>query len=162
MLAGGSSHSDAYVKVLRQHQSDRVRVLDWVSGDALDELLTNAMLFVLPSDLEGLSLALLDAMGAGVCVLASDVPENCEIVEGSGFTFRHGDLNDLQRMLQLLISDPEVRKAAATKAREKVWEHYLWGQVAKATEGVYLELADRKAQPKFASAHGTRVPRRAA
>ena len=39
------------------------------------ELLTNAALFVLPSDLEGLSLALLDAMGAGVCVLTSDVPE---------------------------------------------------------------------------------------
>jgi glycosyltransferase involved in cell wall biosynthesis len=162
VLAGGSSHSDAYVKRLREHQSDRVRVLDWVSGEALDELLTNAMLFVLPSDLEGLSLALLDAMGAGVCVLASDVPENCEIVEGSGFTFRHGDLDDLQRMLQLLISEPEVRKAAATKAREKVWEHYLWGQVAKATEGVYLELADRKAQPKFTSAHGARVRRRAA
>ena len=48
----------------------------WVSGTVLDELLTNAMIFVLPSDLEGLSLALLDAMGAGLCVLASDVPEN--------------------------------------------------------------------------------------
>ena len=52
----------------------------------MDELLTNAMLFVLPSDLEGLSLALLDAMGAGVCVLASDIPENREVVDGSGFT----------------------------------------------------------------------------
>ena len=115
VLAGGSSHSDAYVKQLRQHQSDRVRILDWVSGEALDELLTNAMLFVLPSDLEGLSLALLDAMGAGVCVLASDVPENCELVEGSGFTFRHGDLDDLERMLRLLISEPEIRKAAAAR-----------------------------------------------
>jgi glycosyltransferase involved in cell wall biosynthesis len=55
VLAGGSSHSDAYVKRLRRRQSDRVLVLDWVSGKALDELLTNAMLFVLPSDLEGLS-----------------------------------------------------------------------------------------------------------
>jgi glycosyltransferase involved in cell wall biosynthesis len=51
------------------------------------ERLTNAMLFVLPSDLEGLSLALLDAMGAGLCVLTSDVPENREAVEQAGFTF---------------------------------------------------------------------------
>jgi glycosyltransferase involved in cell wall biosynthesis len=56
----------------------------WIGyrGEALDELLTNAMLFVLPSDLEGLSLALLDALGAGVCVLASDIPENRELVDG--------------------------------------------------------------------------------
>jgi len=140
VLAGGSSHSDAYVKRLRQHQSDRVRVLDWVSGEALDELLTNAMLFVLPSDMEGLSLALLDAMGAGVCVLASDVPENCEVVEDAGFTFRHGDRDDLERMLRLLISEPEIRQAAAGKARERVWEHYLWGRVAREIESQYLEL----------------------
>jgi glycosyltransferase involved in cell wall biosynthesis len=106
----------------------------------LDELLTNAMLFVLPSDLEGLSLALLDAMGAGVCVLASDIPENHELVDGSGFTFRRGDQDDLERMLRLLISEPEIREAAAGKARERVWEHYLWGRVAREIEGNYLAL----------------------
>jgi glycosyltransferase involved in cell wall biosynthesis len=41
----------------------------------------------LPSDLEGLSLSLLDAMGAGVCVLASDTPENKEAIADTGFTF---------------------------------------------------------------------------
>jgi len=141
VLAGGSSHSEAYSRRLRQHQSDKVRILDWVSGEALDELLTNAMLFVLPSDLEGLSLALLDAMGAGVCVLASDIPENRELVDGSGFTFRHGDRDDLERMLRLLIAEPEIRQAAANKARERVWEHYLWGRVAREIEGSYLTLA---------------------
>ncbi len=152
VLAGGSSHSDAYVKQLRLQQSERVRVLDWVSGEALDELLTNAMLFVLPSDLEGLSLALLDAMGAGVCVLASDVPENREVVEGSGFTFRHGDRADLERMLRLLISEPGVRTAAARKARERVWEHYLWSRVARQIESVYRELVGETTLPKPASA----------
>ncbi|MGH9503530.1 MAG: glycosyltransferase family 4 protein [Terriglobales bacterium] len=144
VLAGGSSHSDAYVQRLRRQQSDRIRILDWVSGEALDELLTNAALFVLPSDLEGLSLALLDAMGAGICVLASDVPENRELVEGSGFTFRHGDRHDLERMLRLLISEPEIRKAAAAHARTKVWKHYLWGRVAREIENIYLELGAGK------------------
>jgi glycosyltransferase involved in cell wall biosynthesis len=54
VLAGGSSHSDVYAGELRNRQTDNIRFLDWVSGDALDELLTNAMLFVLPSDIEGL------------------------------------------------------------------------------------------------------------
>jgi glycosyltransferase involved in cell wall biosynthesis len=74
----------------------------------------------LPSDLEGLSLALLDAMGAGTCVLTSDIPENREVVEGVGFTFRAGDVADLARMLDLLLSHERVRTAAARLARERV------------------------------------------
>src|SRR6266700_4761050 len=99
VLAGGSSHTDAYAASLRDHASDRIKILDWLSGDALEEVLTNAGLFVLPSDLEGLSLALLDAMGAGVCVLASDTPENSEAMANTGFSFKSGDAQDLQRML---------------------------------------------------------------
>ena len=72
----------------------------------LEELLSNAALFVLPSEIEGMSLALLDAMAAGVCVLTSDIPENKEVVEGAGFTFHRGDQADLERMLDLLIHDP--------------------------------------------------------
>ena len=90
VMAGASSYCDDYSRELRTHASDRIRMLDWVSGDTLDELLTNAMIFVLPSDMEGLSLALLDAMGAGLCVLTSDVPENREVVDGAGFTFQSG------------------------------------------------------------------------
>ena len=143
VLAGGSSYSDGYVTQLRGHRSDRIAFLDWVSGEALDELLTHAMLFVLPSDIKGLSLALLDAMGAGVCVLASDVPENREVVEDTGFTFRHGDRNDLERMLRLLISEPEIRIAASGRARERVWEHYLWGRVARDRKPI-SETCDRQ------------------
>ena len=79
VLAGGSSHSDSYLASLRAHQSERIKFLDWLSGEALEEVLTNAALFVLPSDMEGMSLALLDAMGAGICVLASDIPVLKEI-----------------------------------------------------------------------------------
>src|SRR5205807_3032161 len=81
VLAGGSSYCDDYARKLRSHANNRILILDWVSGDTLDELLTNAMVFVLPSDVEGLSLALLDAMGAGLCVLTSNIPENRELVE---------------------------------------------------------------------------------
>jgi glycosyltransferase involved in cell wall biosynthesis len=90
-------------------------------------------------------------MGAGVCVPASDIPENHELVDGTGFTSRHGDRDDLERMLRLLISEPEVRKAAADKAREKVWEHYLWGRVAREIEGNYLALAAGSNVPKPAT-----------
>jgi glycosyltransferase involved in cell wall biosynthesis len=140
VLAGGSSYTDEYAQKLRSHQSDRVRLLDYVSGERFDELLTNAMLFVLPSDLEGLSLALLDAMGAGVCVLASDIPENRELIDGDGFTFRKGDVNDLERMLRLLISDPQARQQAAAAAQHKIRQHYLWPEITQAIEQIYSRV----------------------
>ena len=140
VMAGGSSYCDAYSRQLRTHASDRIRMLDWVAGEALDELLTNAMLFVLPSDMEGLSLALLDAMGAELCVLTSDVPENREVVDGAGFTFRQGSAADLAERLRFLIANPAIREAAGKAARRRIEEHYQWQKVSGQIEKAYFEV----------------------
>jgi glycosyltransferase involved in cell wall biosynthesis len=144
VMAGGSTYCDEYSRELRTHASDRILMLEWVSGDALDELITNAMVFVLPSDLEGLSLALLDAMGAGLCVLTSDVPENREVVDGAGFTFERGNAADLADRLRFLIANPSVREAAGRSARKRIEDHYQWQKIAEDIESVYLEILGRK------------------
>jgi len=153
VLAGGSSHTDGYAQQMRLHQSSRIILLEWVRGDVLEELLTNAMLFVLPSDLEGLSLALLEAMSAGVCVLTSDTPENREVVESVGFTFHSGDRTDLERMMRLLLSDPQLRKLAGESARSRVRERYLWTQVANQIAQAYQELAGQDHARKASVRH---------
>ena len=142
VFAGGASHSDEYASALRSHASPRVVFLDWLAGEALDAVLTHAAVFVLPSDLEGMSLALLDAMGAGVCVLASDIAENRETIGDAGFTFRTGDVSDLRGMLALLLSDDVIRSVVAEKARKRVRENYLWEDVTRKIEQIYLELSD--------------------
>jgi glycosyltransferase involved in cell wall biosynthesis len=140
VFAGGSSHSNAYTEALQSHASDQIRFLPWVSGDDLDELLSNAALFVLPSALEGMSLALLDAMAAGVCVLASDIPENDEVVQGSGFTFKSGDQTDLERMLALLLRNPELRRQAAVRERVRIQAAFRWPYVAQRLEFAYYDV----------------------
>jgi glycosyltransferase involved in cell wall biosynthesis len=140
VLAGASSYCDEYAQELRTHASERIRMLDWVSGETLDELLTNAMVFVLPSDLEGLSLALLDAMGAGLCVLTSDVPENREVVDGAGFTFRRGSAADLADRLRFLIANPVVREASGRMAKKRIEAQYQWQKVADDIEKVYFRV----------------------
>jgi glycosyltransferase involved in cell wall biosynthesis len=140
VLAGGSSYSDGYASGLRAQQDENVRVLDWISGTARDELIANALLFVLPSDIEGLSIALLEAMGAGVCVLTSDIPENREVVEGAGFTFKHGDVADLARMLRLLLMDAQVRKSGGRRGQQRIRERYLWRTVAEDVDRVYQKV----------------------
>jgi glycosyltransferase involved in cell wall biosynthesis len=140
VLAGGSSHSDSYAKSLRDHESSRIRFLPWVSGKDLEALLSNAALFVLPSEIEGLSLALLDAMAAGVCVLTSDIPENKEVVEGAGFTFRSGDQADLERRLDLLIHNPELRRQAGARELVRIQGEYLWPEIARSIERTYCDV----------------------
>jgi len=79
-------------------------------------------------------------MGAGVCVLTSDIPENRELVEDAGFTFCRGDVADLERMIRLLLADPHVREEAARSAQERIRQHYLWPQIAAEVERAYLNL----------------------
>jgi len=140
VMAGASSYCDDYSRELRKHSSERIRILDWVCGETLDELLTNAMLFVLPSDLEGLSLALLDAMGAGLCVVTSDVPENREVVDGVGFTFQRGSAVDLAERLRFLIANPAVREAAGRAAKKRIRDQYQWQKIAEDIEKAYFEM----------------------
>jgi len=140
VMAGAASYCDEYSRELRKHATERIRMLDWVSGATLDELLTNAMIFVLPSDLEGLSLALLDAMGAGLCVLTSDVPENREVVDGAGFTFQRGNATDLADRLRFLLANPSVREAAGRTAKRRIEEHYQWQSIAREVEKTYFQM----------------------
>jgi glycosyltransferase involved in cell wall biosynthesis len=155
VMAGASSYCDDYSRELRTHAGERIKILDWVSGQTLDELLTNAMMFVLPSDLEGLSLALLDAMGAGLCVVTSDVPENVEVVEGAGFTFQRGNAADLAERLRFLIANPALREAAGRAAKNRIREQYLWPRIAEEIERNYFEVMGRglsESAPKKPSA----------
>ena len=85
-------------------------------------------------------MALLDAMAAGVCVLTSDIPENNEVVEGAGFTFHRGDQADLERMLDLLIHNPELRRESAARGRERIQGQYLWPAIARSIETAYYEV----------------------
>lgn len=140
VIAGGTSHTEGYVEKLKEHQCDRICFLNWVDGEILEELLSNALLFVLPSDIEGLSLALLEAMGYGNCVLTSDIPENVELVDGVGYTFIRGDVGDLERMLRLLLTREDLRKRAGRDARARVQHDYLWTRVASQTELLYYQV----------------------
>jgi glycosyltransferase involved in cell wall biosynthesis len=112
-------------------------------------------MFVLPSDLEGLSLALLDAMGAGLCVVASDVPENLELVEGAGFTFQRGNVADLAERLRFLIANPALREAAGRAAKNRIRDQYLWPRIAEEIEKTYfgaMGLSTTETAPKKPSA----------
>jgi glycosyltransferase involved in cell wall biosynthesis len=144
-IVGGSAGSDDYVAQIKRYEGPRVKLLDYVYGEALDELYSNAFIAVLPSTLEGLSLALLESLSHGRCVLVSDIPENLEVVDDAAHTFRNRDVDDLEAQLRRLIGDPALVRHYEEKARAHIARHYSWDRVVDATLEVYEDLRARKA-----------------
>jgi glycosyltransferase involved in cell wall biosynthesis len=143
-LAGGMSFSQDYVDLLKRYESDRIRLLDYMYGEALEELWSNAYLVVQPSTMEGLSIALLEALSYGRCVLLSDIPENLEVGDGVSVSFRSKDVADLKEKLEMLITRPDVVKQYEGRARDHIREQYSWDKVTESTEALYRsQLAAR-------------------
>ncbi len=139
-LVGGLSFSQDYLDKLKRYESDRIRFLDYMYGETLEELWSNAYVVVQPSVMEGLSIALLEALSYSRCVLISDIPENREVAEECAPMFRSQDVGDLERQLTRLIAEPALVKQYESRARAHIAEHYSWDTVTADTEAVYLDL----------------------
>ena len=148
VIAGGSTHTDAYAASLRRTSNPNVLFTGEVRGRVLAELFSNAYVYVLPSDVEGLAHSLLQALSYGRFVLASDIEPNLEALGGCGRTFRQGDPVDLARQLQLLIDRPDLVAEGAERGRARVSQEYSWDAVVDSLEAVYERcLATPVARP---------------
>ena len=96
VIAGGSSDTDSFMKELKElaKGDDRILFTGFVQGAMLDELYSNAYIYTLPSDLEGMPLSLLEAMSYGNCCLVSDIPECAEVVEDKALIFQKTNVED--------------------------------------------------------------------
>lgn len=143
VIAGGSSYSDDYTKRLRARAHDRVLFTGFITGRLLHEMYSNALAFVLPSQMEGLSVALLEAISYGLPVIASDIPENRELVdECGGFLFRLDDERDLRRAMQSILDDRTTAMRTGARARDIVRACFDWDRIALDTEALYLKIVD--------------------
>ena len=139
VIAGGGSDSDEYVQQLRQMAKSDERVLftGFVQGKMLEELYSNAYIYVLPSDVEGMPLSLLEAMSYGNCCLVSDIPECAEVVQDKGEAFQKGNVDNLTRKLQSLCEEPDRVYKCKGEAREYICNRFHWDDVTKKTLELY-------------------------
>lgn len=139
IIAGGASDTGEYLESLKEQakQDHRIEFAGFVQGRLLEELYSNAYFYVLPSDLEGMPLSLLEAMSFGNCCLVSDIPECLAVVEDHGVAFRHSDVADLQSKLQQLCDDAVLVRSYQVNAAEYICEKYNWNEVARQTLELY-------------------------
>lgn len=142
VIAGGSSHTDDYVRILKMAaKNENILFTGNVSGRLLEEFFSNCYVYVLPSDIEGMPITLLEAMSYSRCCLVSDIPENVSVIKnGVGFSFTKSSAADLREALSFLLDNPDVVKETGIRAAEESRKSYNWDYVAQKTEEVYQVL----------------------
>ena len=139
VIAGGSSDTERYMRQLQNLAAgdDRILFTGFVQGKLRDELYSNAYVYTLPSDLEGMPLSLLEAMSYGNCCLVSDIPECAEVVEDKAVLFRKSDVDNLRQKLQTLCDQPETASQYKANAAQFILNKYGWDDVVDKTLALY-------------------------
>ena len=144
VIVGGTSDTDDYVRELyRMADGDPSIVFTgFQQGAVAEELYSNAYLYVLPSDLEGMPLTLLEAMNHGCCCVTSDIGECVDVTDGCGFAFPKGNVEALRRVLQDLCDHPDEVEDHREQARAVVAAKYTWRDIAARTHELYQETLE--------------------
>ncbi len=146
VISGGSSDTAGFQAEMRElaKDDDRIIFTGFVQGTLLEELYSNAYIYTLPSDLEGMPLSLLEAMSYGNCCLTSDIPECADVIEQNGVTFEKGNVDDLLKKLEQLCDMPEAVDEFKKNAADFICSKYNWNDVVNETLKLYGENEEVK------------------
>lgn len=150
VIVGDSAFTDDYVKELHELAAGDENIIftGYQSGQMLQELFSNAYLYVQPSESEGLSVAVLEAGSYGLAVLASDIPANSEIVHEHGFEFTNTSREDLYDKLAYLLTNSAAVVESGKQMKKHIAEEYNWEGITEETITIY----------ERALAHESRIP----
>ena len=140
VIAGGISDTAGYGKELKELAKgvDRVVFTGFVQGRELEELYSNAYVYCLPSDLEGMPLSLIEAMAYGNCCLTSDISECAEVIEDRAVVFRKSNVADLKEKLEKLLENKQLVEKYKSEAADFICNKYNWDDVAEKTLRIYI------------------------
>jgi len=149
IIAGPESHSEDYTRQLHEQSEgdDRIRFIGSISGERKETVLAHAFMFILPSDIEGLPIALLEAASYGVCPVITSIPTALEVLGehdlARGFVFDPHCTNELVTILETALAAPELVTALGDVARTNVLANYNWDTISKMTRSVYENIGEQ-------------------
>ena len=143
VIAGGGSDTSDFERSLHDLAKGDKRIIytGFVSGEPLEELYSNCYAYVLPSDVEGMPMSLLEAMAYGRCCITSDIPECADVLAGNGLTFGKGSVDSLRSVLNAALADNARAESCGNAAKAHVEKTYDWDSVVERTLAVYKGVA---------------------
>ena len=145
VIAGGVSDTEDFMKEIKELAESDKRIIftGFIQGKILDELYSNAYVYVLPSDLEGMPLSLLEAMSYGNCCVVSDINECVEVVDDKAIIFKKSDSADLRMKLQECCDNEKMVAKYKKETADSICEKYNWDDVVNRTVKLYREIIIR-------------------
>lgn len=142
VIAGNALHEDSYKSYLNDLTARNSNIIftGFVTGKMLNELYSNCYMFILPSEVEGLSTSLLEAMSYGNCCLVSDIQENLEAMNDHGYAFINRDRKDLANKIDHLINNVYDVEKVKSAARSYALDKHSWDLIAYQFEQLYTTL----------------------
>jgi glycosyltransferase involved in cell wall biosynthesis len=144
VIAGSYNATERHVDELRSLAGSDPRIIfaGFVAGEEKEELLSNALAFVLPSRIEGMPVVLIEAMAAGCCCVASDIQPHRELIRDGvdGRLFAADDEDELVGVLRAVLADRQAVEAVGGRAQVRMRAHLSWDEVVVRTERLYQEL----------------------
>ena len=142
VIVGSSSHTNDYVQYLHNLAKDNKNIIftGLQNGDTLNELFSNAYIFVQPSEEEGLSISLLEALSYKLPIIASDIPANAEVLGDTNVLFKNKNVDNLKEKLESLINDSDLALKLSEKGKERVEKYFNWPKVSKDIIDVYKKV----------------------
>jgi glycosyltransferase involved in cell wall biosynthesis len=139
VIAGEAPSAGSYGQELRDlaKGDERIRFVGRVQGRLLEELFSNAQLFAQPSELEGLSIGLIEGMSYGAPCLASDIPENKEVVGNAAVLFRNKDVDHLEKQMDWSLANSDAMARLAKLGQQRVHDFFTWERVVDQLEALY-------------------------
>lgn len=140
VIAGGASHTNEYLEKIKEMvKSDkRIIMTGFVQGQELEELYSNCYLYCLPSDVEGMPISLLEAMSYGDTCLVSDIEENIQVVDKYAYSFKKGNIEDLEKQLKKIFK--EDKKFNNNEISSYILRKYNWNNITIKIEKKYKEM----------------------
>jgi glycosyltransferase involved in cell wall biosynthesis len=156
VIVGTHADTEEYEKFLKHLAEGRSNIImaGERTGQSMESLYSHAYLYVQPSEQEGLSLALLEAMGHGLLPLVSDIEPHKEAVANTGAYFPVKDIEGLKKELAYFINKSDEVAVLGRAAQERVREHYSWEAVAKKTIEVYRDVTGGNLNEHYVKSQG--------
>ena len=146
VIAGDTSDTDEYVSLLKQKASGNPNIIftGFISGEVLKEIFSNAYIVAVPSDVEGMSISLLEALSYGNAVLSSNIPENTAVTEDKAILFEKSNILDLTEKLKMMCDNETIVQNIKKGVDELVISKYNWQDVAVKTHNLYNKVVENK------------------
>jgi glycosyltransferase involved in cell wall biosynthesis len=141
LIIGDAPYAQKYIDGLKSTRDPRIQFPGAIYGAGYRELQSHAYAYIHATEVGGTHPALIEAMGAGNCVLVYDTVENREVVGDCGLFFQ--DSKTLSRQIQRVMDDPQLVARLRSQARDRAEARYSWDSVTNAYEKLFEDLVQR-------------------